>query len=413
MDVVKRERSAEPDALSYGRLSERLSDTAKDFSLVAGGPLYQLLLRTRLVRPPLDRVGWRVVVITTIAWLPLLVLTTLSGRLTSGAQIPFLYDFGAQARFLIALPLLIIAELTVHRGMRELLLQFLNRQIIKPAALPKFEACIASSLRLRNSILAEVGLLIIIILAERSWARSVVAIPLDTWYTATAGGNRAITFAGYWYVFVSLPIVQFIALRWYFRLFIWARLLWKISRLDLNLVPSHPDGRCGLGFLGQTVFALAAFLMAHSVLLSGFIANRIVYQGIKLPDHGIEIAVVALFLFLIALGPLFAFTPRLIRQRQAAVYSYGSLASEYVIGFDRKWIQGERPPDEPLVGSADIQSLADLANSFAVVQHVVPFPFGREALISLVVMIALPILPLLLTMFSFKELVERLLKVLL
>jgi hypothetical protein len=354
-----------------------------------------------------------VVIITAIAWLPLLLLTTLSGHLASGVQVPFLRDFAVQVRFLIALPLFIIAEVTIHGGIRKLVLQFVNRQIIKPAALPLFEDSIASALRLRNSIAAEIVLLAVIIFAESSWAGNVLAIPSDTWYADTVGGYRTATPAGYWYLFVSLPIIQFIGLRWYFRLFIWARLLWKISKLDLNLIPTHPDGCCGLGFLGQYVFVLAPFLMAHSALLSGFIANRIVYQGIQLPDHGIEISVVVIFLFLLALGPLCVFTPRLIRQRQVGAFSYGTLASKYVLEFDRKWIQGEQSPDELLLGSSDIQSLADLANSFTIVRKIVPFPFGREALFSLVVIIALPLLPLLFTMFSLKELAERLLKILL
>ena len=154
------------------------------------------------------------------------------------------------------------------------------------------------------------------------------------------------------------------------------------------------------------------FLLAHSVLLAGYLADRILYQGARLTDQRIEIVVLALFLYLLALGPLCVFVPRLLHQRLHSVYSYGSLASEYVIGFDKKWIEGQRPSDEPLVGTSDIQSLADLANSFAIVQHIRPFPFGREALIAVAVIVALPILPLTLTMFSFQELVGRLLKVL-
>jgi hypothetical protein len=411
VDTMENERSAGSSELSHGKLSDHLSDAAKDFSLAAGGPLYQFLLRVKLVKPPFDRAIWRVVVITSIAWAPLLLLTMLGGRITSGVPIPFLHDYEAQSRFLLALPLLIVAELIVHRGMRQLIRQFVDRQIIKPAELSRFEACIASALRLRNSVVAELCLLVFIASAEFLWAKNVLVIPTDTWYASMVGGISKPTPAGYWYVFVSLPIVQFLGLRWYYRLFIWGRLLWQIARLDLNLIPSHPDGSCGLGFMGQIVFTLAPFLMAHSVLLSGFIANRIIHAGARLPDYRIEIAVVAILVFLIALGPLCVFTPRLIQRRRAAVYSYGSLASAYVNEFDKKWIQGQRPADEPLIGSADIQSLADLANSFSVVEHIVPFPFGREALVSLTVLIALPLLPLLLTMFSAQELAARLLKV--
>ena len=393
--------------------SEMLSDTTKDFSLVLGGPLYQFLVRVGLVRPPFDRVAARIIVITLFAWVPLLLLTALGGRLTSGVKVPFLYDVEAHCRLLLTLPLLIGAEVTIHRRMRMMILQFVERQIITPSALPKFEGVIGSALRLRNSPVIELGLVALVFVAASFWLKGVLAIQSDTWYAAVTAGEKVLAPAGYWYQFVSLPIFQFIILRWYFRLFIWGRLLWQVSRLDLRLVPSHPDGCCGLGFLGGNAFAMGPFLMAHSVLLSGFIANRILYEGTRLPDYRFEIVAVALLLYIVGLGPICVFAPRLLRQRIHGLYTYGPLASEYVIGFEKKWMEGQRPNDEPLVGSGDIQSLADLANSFAVVQNIRPFPFGKAAIIAVAVFVALPLLPLSLTMFSLQELLARLVQVLL
>jgi len=393
--------------------SEMLSDTSKDFSLVLGGPLYQFFVRVGLVRPPLDRVESRIIVITLFAWLPLLLLTALDGRLTSGVKIPFLYDVEAHCRLLVSLPLLIGAEVIIHRRMRIMIRQFVDRQIITPSTLPKFEGVLASALRLRNSPVIELGLLALVIIAASFWLKGVLAVQSDTWYAAMTAGTKVLAPAGYWYEYVSLPIAQFIALRWCFRLFIWCRLLLQVSRLDLQLVPSHPDSCCGLGFLGGNAFAMGPFLMAFSVLLSGFIANRILYEGTRLPDYRIEILAVALLLYLVALGPVCVFTPRLLRQRLHGLITYGSLASEYVIGFEKKWMEGQRPKDEPLVGSGDIQSLADLANSFSVVQNIRPFPFGKEAIITVAVFIVLPMLPLTLTMFSLQEMVARLVQVLL
>jgi hypothetical protein len=396
-----------------GLRSEMLSDTTKDFSLMLGGPLYQYFMRVGLVKPPLDRVGWRMIVISMFAWAPLLVLAALSGRLLGGVKIPFLNDFEVHARFLAALPLLIGAEVIISRRIRVMLLQFVDRQIITTGLLSNFERITQSALRLRNSARIELGLLVFVFTAGILWWRGVLAIHANTWYAVTTASGEALTPAGYWYQFVSMPIIQFIALRWYFRLFIWGRVLWQVSRLDLNLVPSHPDRCCGLGFLGEIAAALGPFLMAHSVLLSGFLADRIVYQGGRLPDYAAEIVAVALWLYILALGPICVFTPRLLRRRREGLAVYGALASEYVIGFQKKWIDGQRPSDEPLVGSSDIQSLADLANSFEVVQHIQPFPFGRPAIIAVAVCVALPILPLSLTMFSLQELVTRLVKVLL
>jgi hypothetical protein len=100
-------RQIVPTQETDGLRSEMLSPTAKDFSLMLGGPLYQYFLRVGLVKPPLDRVGWRMIVICMFAWMPLVVLAALNGRLVGGVKIPFLYDFEVHARFLAALPLLI------------------------------------------------------------------------------------------------------------------------------------------------------------------------------------------------------------------------------------------------------------------------------------------------------------------
>lgn len=393
--------------------SEMLSDTSKDFSLVLGGPLYQFFVRIGLVRPPLDRVAWRIIVITMFAWVPLLVLTILSGRVLGGVKIPFLYDFEVQTRLLVMLPLLISAEVTIHRRVREMLLQFVERQIITPAVLPKFEGCVMSALRLRNSAAIELGLLAIVFVVGNFLWRGTMSLQSDTWYASLVAGGKVLAPAGYWYQFISVPITQFIGLRWFFRLFVGARLLWHVSKLDLRLVPSHPDRRCGLGFLGGIVFAMGPFLMAFSALLAGFIANRILHEGAKLPDYKVEILAVALLLYFLALGPICVFTPRLIRLRVQGLYTYGALASEYVIAFEKKWLEGQRPSDEPLVGSADIQSLADLGNSFEIVQTIHPFPFSKESIVGLTVIIALPLLPLIFTMFSPRELALRILNVLL
>ena len=228
----------------------------------------------------------------------------------------------------------------------------------------------------------------------------------------TAGG-KSTTPAGYWYQFVSVPISQFILLRWYFRLMLWWRFLWQASRLELNLIPTHPDRTCGMGFLDGIVLAMAPFLMAHSCLLSGYMANRILHEGAKLTDYYVEIGGMGIFLYLLALGPLCVFTPGLIRTRLLGLRAYGRLASEYVNAFDRKWIGGSRSSEEPLLGTGDIQSLADLDNSFAIVRSIIPFPFGRSSLVGLAVIIALPLLPLSLTMFSLQELAMRLIKIVL
>ena len=393
--------------------TDATTDRTEDFSLFLGGPVYQFFLRVGLLKPPLDRVKWRVVVILMVSWAPLLVLTLIDGRFLSGVKIPFLYDFDVQVRLLGSLPLLIAGEVIIHKRIMLIVRQFRERKIVTGALEPQFGKIMESAQRLRNSIAIELGLLALVVLVGGFLWRQTVALESDTWYATLAAGGRTNTPAGYWYQFVSVPVFQFIMLRWYFRLFIWGRFLWQASKLDLNLVPTHPDRTCGLGFLDAIVFAMAPFLLAHTCLLSGNLANRLLYEGAKLPAYHVEMVGMALLLYLIAVGPLCVFTPALLRARLRGLRTYGRLASEYVIGFDQKWIGGQRPPEEPLVGNADIQSLADLANSFGIVKSIIPFPFGRNSLVGLALIVALPLLPLLLTIFSPQELATRLLKIVL
>jgi hypothetical protein len=96
-----------------------------DVSLVLGGPLFQVLRRAHLADDALV-LGRQRVVIALLAWLPLLLLSTLKGQLMEGgATVPFLFDVQVHIRFLVALPLLIIAELLVHQRARPLQTQFL------------------------------------------------------------------------------------------------------------------------------------------------------------------------------------------------------------------------------------------------------------------------------------------------
>ena len=392
-----------------------IADTGRneEFSLVLGGPLYQLLVRWRLIQPPMGHLGWRIGIITALAWLPLALLTVLNGRFAGGVQTPFLYDFEVHAKLLFSLPLLVLAEMVVYFRMRAIAAQFVERHIITEPVRPAFDAVLASTMRLRNSVAIEIAILLLVILAGPFIWRERLALHSNAWYATIIGSTLSPTPAGRWYELVSIPVFQFILLRWYYRLFIWYRLLFQISRLDLNLVPLHPDRCGGLGFLGNIASAFAPLLAAHSGLVAGFIANRILHEGAKLPDYKFELLGMACCLLVIVLGPLGVFVPKLNRARLAGLRTYGRLASDYVVAFAAKWTSGEGHPGEPLLGSPDIQSMADLDSSLAIVREMKLVPFGRETIMQFIVVIALPLAPLALTTFSLEELLKRLVQIVL
>jgi hypothetical protein len=244
-------------------------------------------------------------------------------------------------------------------------------------------------------------------------SRSAVAPDVATWYTGPADAGSQFSWAGYWYAFVSIPLFQFVLLRWYLRLVLWFRLLWHISRLDLHLTAEHPDGAGGIGFLGRSAYAFSPILLAQGVVVAGMIATRILYEGKTLPAFTMEAVSWIVMMVLFVLGPLIMFTPQLERARRKGQAEYGSLASEYVFAFEEKWLRRGSGRLGGLLGSSDIQSLADLANSHAVVGRMRLVPFGTADIIALVVAGGAPLLPLALTMFSAEELVHRLLKLLL
>ena len=383
-----------------------------DFSLVQGGPLFQLLVRSHLATPALDLFRRRIVIISLFAWLPLALLSLVDGKLWGGSGLPFLYDIETQARFLVVLPLFILAEILVHQRLRLIVGQFTERGIITAAVLPKFKKVIASAMRLRNSAAVELILLILIFVGGHYiWSifSGMAKIGTENWYATVTDGGTRLSPAGYWYVFVSRPLVQFIQVRWYFRMFIWARFLWQSSRLELKLIPTHPDRAAGLGFLGGSSVAFAPLLTAHGALLAGLMANPIFFAGAKLTDFKMEIIGFMVLLLLLVLGPLLVFSPRLMRAKRTGLHEYGVLASGYVREFDLKWNHGGSPADEGLLGSGDIQSLADLGNSFQVIRDIKPFPFGRDTVIQLIVITLLPVLPLVLTLFPLEELIMKLL----
>jgi hypothetical protein len=398
-------------ALEAVRPSVRQSGNPNDFSLVLGGPLFQLFLRARLTGNTLELLCRRIVVILLFTWMPLLVLSVVTGMAAGTAvKVPFLYDIKTHIRLLIALPLLILGELIVHERMRVVVGQFVSHGLVPDTIRERFDSIIRNALQLRNSVVAEtliialvyiVGILVV-------W-RSYLPLDVSTWYAAPQGGGIRLQIAGWWYLFVSLPVFQFILLRWYFRLFIWARFLWQVSRLPLTYAPMHPDRMGGIGFLSCVTRAFWPLVVAQGALVAGALANRIFFEAAPLISFKWTVAAVVAVVVSVLLGPLMAFVSPLATAKRTALQNYGCLARRYVDEFDDKWLRGQPPRDEPLIGRADIQSFADFANSFEVVSSMRTLPVTGDTVFQLVGMTLLPIVPLLLTMLSPEELLKRLL----
>jgi len=382
---------------------------AVDFSLVLGGPLYQLLRKSHLEGDALELLHRRIFASILLTWFPLLLLSEFATTVGGAARISFFHDIEVHARFLVALPVLIGAELLVHSRIRATVRRFVQWRIVLPRDIPLFHKAIESAVKIRNSVSVELALLAAVY-TFGLWAWSARNVSgLATWY-ALPGGRWKLTPAGYWYVFVSLPVFQFILLRWYMRLLIWFRFLWQVNRIELNLLPTHPDRCGGLSFVGKSSYAYAPILFAQGAILAGIVADRVLYSGESLQSFKFQIGGFIVFFVVAVLAPLLMFTPRMSRVKRQGLADYGLFAQRYVEGFDQKWARDTFPSGE-LLGTGDIQSLADLGNSYQVVREMRVVPFGLQDVSRLALATAAPLSPLLLTIFSFEELIIRVVKV--
>jgi len=382
-----------------------------DFPLMIGGPLYQLYLRTFLVKPALNLVKRRIIVVLLVAWLPLFLLAWIGGTAYSGVKVPFLFDIDTHLRLLIALGLFIGAEVIAHQHLQVVVNQFIDRDIIAPNIREKFDQHITSALKLRNSYLAELLLLILVYtVGHFSWIQYSF-LGVSTWYLTMINGQADLTMAGYWYAYVSIPIFQFILCRWYYRMFIWYRFLWQVSRLPLRLNCLHPDRMAGLGFLSMSISAFKAGLLAHTVVLAGLIVNGIWFAGKTLFEFKLEITSILLFLLFLVLIPLIFFMIPLAEAKRKSLIDYGVVVGDYVNNFNAKWMEKKSHKNAVLLGSDDVQTLADLSTSYNVVNEMRIVPFSRNTIILLLLGIASPIFPLLLTIIPVSEMINNVIKI--
>ena len=380
---------------------------APDFSLVVvDSPLFHLLRRLRLCDDRLGLVHRRMLLAVLVLWAPPVALSWPGALLAAHPGPPLLDDVGFHVRFLITAPLLILAEPVVHLRLRVIVGQFRARGLVPASQSAQFDEAVRKAARLRNSILIELLMLGLVYAAGILFTlHRYQELGHSGWYSSPRGGLSP---AGIWLVFVSLPILQLLLLRWYFRLLIWARFLWRVSRIDLDLNATHPDKAAGLGFLSESMNAFVPIAAAHGFLFAGMMANRIFYAGASLTDFELELLGGGVFLIIVFAGPLLVFAPRLVREKRQGLLAYGRVGQSYVRTFREKWLDGGADPDEPLIGSGDIQSLADLGNSYGASEQMRITPFSLRSLLPFAAAFLLPILPLVLTVMPAEQLLGKL-----
>nr|MBP6735258.1 hypothetical protein [Chromatiaceae bacterium] len=272
-----------------------------------GGPAYRLMQRVGLIRGEGPSIGRRMIGFLLITWVPLLILALIEGlALGPTPRESLLLDFPTYARFFLAVPLLFLSEVIVGPRLQTAGLNFARGNFVRPEEMPAVEAAILRAWRRREALLPELLMLGVALIG--AWQLTmdtwVGAVSATTWRTSVTEAGTSFTWAGLWYYFLAAPLLQFFVFRWIWRLVSWTLFLRDMARLDLDLVPTHPDRAAGLGFLGGAHLALAIFPFAFSCVLSAHVAFQVYFEAVPVMSFKVVFAVYLVAMLLLILGPL-------------------------------------------------------------------------------------------------------------
>jgi hypothetical protein len=359
-----------------------------DMSFAQGGPLRRLERLLRVTRDGHDLL-WQRRTLGTLAlvYVPVLVVG-LAQYLFTGHWAGAVTRVYTHATALVSLPLLFISEVLADRRARMVFAYLVESGIVRREDQPWLRSIIESHARMRSARISEVIML---------------GVVIGTLATGEAGFAR-LSPASWWQAFVAAGVFRFLVLRWLWRWTLWGVLLFRVSRLELRLAPTHADRLGGLSpikALSETPFVL--FVAAVASAAAGGWADRLRIDPAAFASLPMEAAALGLAAIMLAMTPLLFFIPTLARTRRDGLRRYGALAHHHDRAFSARWIGGRGDP----LGSPDMSSLADLGTGFERVEAMRPLVWSPRLLKLVLAGAWLPLTPLLLAHFGFVELLRR------
>ena len=381
--------------------------------LFDGGPPRRLETALRLIRPDKPKRIRCALLIALVGWAPLILLAALQSLALGRDMVSaVLFDFAVHGRYLVAVPLLIAAEAVALPKLGSTVRHFVTANLIRESDRPQFEAIVASTGRLLHSKAAE---FLVVILAYSVIFILIRTIPtriIPDWYLLTTE-NLSFTWAGWWHTLVSMALALTILFGWLWRLFLWGLVLWRVSRLDLYLVPAHPDLSGGLQFVGASLRAFLLISFAFGAAVAGGVANRVVHQGMSLFDFKYAIAALVVVVLVLFVAPLTFFIREILQARRRGIFEYGALAGVVGHQMERRWLEPEGKLDEGALEVQHFSATTDLYQMVSNVYNVKGVPVDLQDLIAVVVALLLPFLPVLLFEMPLNVIVPDLMKLLL
>ncbi len=388
--------------------------TSPAFSLVVGDTLFRLQQAVGLIPREGFGIGRRTALLVLVTWVPIVVWALATGRALGHAVAePLFAHFGVHVRCLVAIPLLVLADATTHSTSSKLLPYFITSGLVGESTRARFIGVLQQVTRLRKRSLPWVILLVLVVvgavwrpwqadLHEIKWATDTEAAPVFT-----AG------FGGWWFLTVVRPVFAALLLAWLWRIVVLWILFWRVARLDLSIVPTHPDRVGGLAFLEKVPFAFAPVVLAISAVASSRLAHDVMYHDVALGTLKVPAAALVLACLLLVLGPLLAFAGPLAAAKRQALLEYGVLVGEHGRRVRRRWILREPVEDDGLLSAPELGPVADTTALYDAIRQMRPMPIGPVAIAAVVIPAIIPMLFVVAICIPVKDVLLQLVKVLL
>ena len=382
-----------------------------DFSLTESGLIYKLQVKAGLDDSIPHYLAKRSIILAVVTWVPLLILSALQGLMIGDkTDIPFLYDVTTHLRLLVVIPLLIFAEKSVDLRLNEFIDQFFIGGIIRESDRPLYMSIRSKGKRLIESLWPDILILVIIVANITIKWKIMLSADSTFWIQSPGEHDSGLSWAGAYFLFFCMPIVQFILLRWLWRWVIWFFFFLKISKLPLLLRPSHADEAGGIGFLGTPPGPFLPITLAISILFSASILKQVIFLNHTLPEYYIPMGAIIIFSIILNILPLLIFMKPLSNCRRKGIFDYSALIHHHHQHFDDKWIQSNEPGS--LLGNPDPSSTADINSVFQTIKSMKVVPFDLITMASTIFISVLPMLPLFVLKYSVSEIIQKVLNLL-
>ena len=378
-----------------------------DFSLSEGGPFHDAMVKMRLQNKQLKLA----VLGLCLTWLPLIVICTIEGTLYSNTQLSFLKDVGMQARVLVALPMLIMIKFVIDSKVTAVAKYLAGALMTPEEGQEILNTAFRRAKKMTGSAFTEIILLLIVLGATISFARGGAYAALGSgttsWMMHTENGRQMLSGAGYWAIFISIPLFQFFLLRWLWRYIVWMLLLFRLSKSKLNLLPTHADGAGGLGVIMLAQRSFNLIFVAGSVVLSG----QLIEQLIQNPNsyNSIRSIVIAYIVTCIVfiLSPLLFFMGKLFKTKNDGLLRLSHLGASMSRKFESEWINDLSINRRMEQQKGDPSMLYDYSGIYGQLQKLRPVPITLGDIIGLALTLFAPFIPILFIHFSVGELLQK------